>query len=127
MISEKGIYVVETKTWSKPTATSKIYFDRESISIDQHNPNKDVLNQVKAEANWLKNVMKESTGKHIPVKPVIVFPGWYIEASASSKQSDIWVLNPKALPTFIGNAPQTLSREEMMLISFSISRYIRAK
>ena len=37
------------------------------------------------------------------------------------------VINPKALPRFIENEPDIISREDMMLASFHISLYIRTK
>ena len=31
----------------------------------------------------------------------VVFPGGYIEPTAEARASDVWVLNPKALPSLI--------------------------
>jgi hypothetical protein len=85
------------------------------------------ITQVNAASNWLKNILKESTGKDFSVKPVILFPGWYVESTERGKKSNVWVLNPKALPTYIENQPDIISQEDMMLASFNISRFIRSK
>ncbi len=71
-------------------------------------------------------MIKDSTGKDFSVKPVVVFPGWYIESTYQKTQSKLWVLNPKVLPQFIENEPKVLLKEDMMLISYHLSRFVRA-
>jgi hypothetical protein len=128
IISRKGIYVIETKTYSKPEkGEPKIGFDGEKLTIKAHGEQTKPITQVKAASNWLKNILKETTGKDFSVKPVILFPGWYVESTEHGKKSNVWVLNPKALPTYIENQPDIISKEDMMLTSFHISRYIRSK
>jgi len=125
IISEHGVFVIETKTYSKPTDRKPlITFEQDNICINGFNTNSKILNQVSAASSWIRSVIKESTGKDIPVKPVIVFPGWYVEAK--NNKSDAWVLNPKGLPTYIENTPKTLTKEDMMMVSYHISRYIRS-
>ncbi len=85
------------------------------------------ITQVSAASNWLKEILLETTGKKFSIKPVILFPGWYVESTEQGKKSPVWVLNPKALPSFIENQPDIISQEDMMLASFHISRYIRTK
>jgi len=58
---------------------------------------------------------------------VILFPGWYIESNEQGKKSDTWVLNPKALPVFIKNQPETVSREDAQMVVYHLCRYVRAK
>lgn len=126
IISRKGIYVIETKTYSKPTkGEAKISFDGQSLDIKALGNQTKPITQVVAASNWLKNILFETTGKNFSIRPVILFPGWYIESIGQGKKSPIWVLNPKALPSFIENQPDIISQEDMMLASFHISRYIR--
>lgn len=126
VISEHGVFVVETKTYSKPArGEAKIFIDNEQLSINGFPCQTDIITQAKAEANWLKGIVKESSGKDISVKPVVVFPGWYIDSSSASKNLNVWVLNPKALPKYIENAPKVLSKEDIMLLSYHISRHFR--
>ena len=128
IISRKGIYVIETKTYSKPAkGEAKISFDGEKLTIKDFEIQSKPITQVKAASNWLKNILLETTGKSFLVKPVILFPGWYIEYTEQGKKSKIWVLNPKSLPGFIENQPDIISQEDLMLASFHISRYIRTK
>jgi hypothetical protein len=128
IISTKGIFVIETKTYSKPeSGEAKIHFDGEKISIEAAGVHTKPIIQVTASSKWLKDILSETTGKIFEVKPVILFPGWFVESTGKRKKSDIWVLNPKALPTYIDNLPNILSQEDMMLASFHISRYIRTQ
>lgn len=60
------------------------------------------------------------------LKKVVLFPGCLIEPTAESKQSDVWVLNPKALPAFIANSQKRLSGEDVRLVAFHLSRFVRA-
>jgi hypothetical protein len=73
----------------------------------------------------LKQIIKESTGKDIDVKKVVLFPGWFIEPTAESKESYVWVLNPKALPSFIANSREQLVSEDLNLVAYHLSRFVR--
>lgn len=126
LVANSGVYVVETKTYSKPdTGQARIIYTGKTLI--HHNGFKDdkPLIQVKAAANWLKGIIKESTGKNIEIKKIVLFPGWFIEPTAESRQSDVWVLNPKALPAFISNSREQLSGEDLNLVAFHLSRFVR--
>ena len=126
IISKKGIYVIETKTYSKPeNGSPKIYFDGKKQKVESLGELTKPIIQVNAASNWLKNILKETTGKMFTVKPVILFPGWFVESTKEAKKSNIWALNPKALPAYIENQPDIISQEDLMLASYHISRYIR--
>lgn len=125
-ISESGIYVIETKTYSKPDkGNAKILFKGETIVINEKTETEAPITQVKAAAHWLTKLLEETTGKKFIIKPVVVFPGWFVEPTYESKLSDVWVLNPKALPTFIKNSRAQLSPEDVKLASYHLSRYTR--
>ncbi|HBG62157.1 MAG: hypothetical protein A2Y03_00525 [Omnitrophica WOR_2 bacterium GWF2_38_59] len=128
IISTKGLYVIETKTYRKPLkGDSRITFDGKKLIIPGCKEQSGPIVQVNAAASWLKNRIQESTGKSFSVKPVILFPGWYVESTEKAKQSNVWVLSPKAFPTYIDNQPEVMTKEDMMLVVFHISRYICAK
>lgn len=83
------------------------------------------VEQAKAQAYWVAEVLKEGTGRSFAVKPVVVFLGWFVESAKGKGTSDLWVLNPKALPTFIDNEPQRFTPEDVKLAAYHLSRYIR--
>lgn len=123
VVSEKGIYLIETKTYSKPSkGEPKIHFDGEKIKIDGIGDKSEILKQVDAGSTWLKEILKESTGKEFKIKPVILFPGWFVE---SKTHNNYWLLNPKAFPKFIQNQKDILNKEDKKLASYHLGRYIR--
>ena len=69
--------------------------------------------------------MLESTGKEFVARPVIVFPGWFVE-NVTRKFNGVWVLEPKALPSFLKQEAVRLTSEEIKLASFHLSRFIRS-
>lgn len=71
-------------------------------------------------------MLEESTGRRFEVMPVVVFPGWFVEAAPGAQRA-MWVLEPKALPAFIANEPKRLAPEEVKLAAFHLSRYVRAR
>lgn len=119
------MFTVETKTWGKPSnGKAKVTFDGAEISVGGLQPDRDPIVQAKAQASWLKSMLLESTGKGFQVRPVIVFPGWYVENAAGGFR-DVWVLEPKALPTFLKNETRRLQLEDIKLAAFHLSRLIR--
>jgi hypothetical protein len=128
IISTKGIFLIETKTYSKPNdIDAQIHFDGSEITVDGLKLTNNPIVQSTASVKWLRNFLKESTGKEFLIKPVIVFPGWYIKPAEENKKSNCWVLNPKALPKFIDNEKTSITAEDVSLASYHLSRYIRAK
>ena len=124
IVSEHGVFSVETKTYSKPKkGECKIIYSEQGISIDGYKAEKKILIQVAAQKAWLENRVASLTGVKVAVRPVVVFPGWYIENR--NKGSEVWVLEPKALPSYIDNSPKILSEEKVRLISNHLSGYIR--
>jgi hypothetical protein len=126
VICEKGIYTIETKTYSKSSSgKSVIHFDGETIKVNGKLMERDAIEQAKSQAYWIGEILKESTGKVFPVKPVVVFPGWFVERAKGKDTANLWVLNPKALPSFISNEPQRIAAEDVQMAAYHLSRYIR--
>ena len=127
IIGPAGVFTIETKTWNKPRrGNSKIAFDGETLLMAGREPDRNPVIQAKAQASWLQRLLAESTGKTLPVRPVILFPGWYIEDSRASR-NDLWVLEPKALSAVLVQEQTRLSPEDVALAAFHLSRFIRAQ
>jgi len=125
LVAPSGVYVVETKTFSKPDkGEARIVYTGDTLIKNGFRDDKPLI-QVKAAANRLKQVIKESTGKDFDVKKVVLFPGKFIEPTAESRRSDVWVLEPKALGAFISNSRVQLSGEDLGLVGFHLSRFVR--
>ena len=117
---------METKTISKPrTGDARITFEGGQLRVGGFVPDRDPITQARAQAAWLRRVLAESTGREFQVRPVVVFPGWFVERSADAPR-DVWVLEPKALPDFLAQEPARLKPEDVNLANFHLSRYVRA-
>lgn len=125
IIGPAGVLTIETKTWSKPRRGSpKIAFDGETLLAAGREPERNPVIQAKAQANWLKGLLAESTGKTFAVRPVVLFPGWYIEDGRKGRK-DLWVLEPKGLQAFLAQEKPVLAPEDISLAAFHLSRFIR--
>ena len=125
LIGKKGIFVIETKTFSKPqSGQCKITFDGEKLSYNGTYESDKPIIQARAGVNWLKNYIKETTNKDFNVFSIVVFPGWFTESKATS--NDIWVLNPKGLTKYMQNKKDEILEEDVALISNRIELYIRS-
>jgi hypothetical protein len=126
IIGPAGVFTIETKTIQKPRRGSpRIKVDGDKVLIDGIEADRNPVVQAKAQASWLQRLLKESTSKSFHVRPVVVYPGWYVEQSRESRK-EIWVLEPKALPGFLANEPTVLPAEDIALASLHLSRFIRS-
>jgi hypothetical protein len=83
------------------------------------------VKQARAQAKWLQDLILETSGKRVPVRPVVVFPGWFVVPTAEAKSSEVWVLNPKALPAFIEHSDTQLAEADVHLVASHLTRYVR--
>jgi len=126
VVSEKGLFLIETKTYSKPMrGEPSIKYDGEKLSINGREPDRNPVVQAKSSARWIQDYLQETTGKRFPVKPVVLFPGWFIRTTVKLTPSDVWVLEPKAFPKFLANERNVLHLPDVHLAKSRIGKYIR--
>jgi hypothetical protein len=126
VVHQSGVYAIETKTYSKPDrGEAKILFDGQSVRIPGRELERDPVRQARAQAKWLQELILENSGKRVPVRPVVVFPGWFVVPTAEAKSSEVWVLNPKALPAFIEHSDTQLPEADVHLVACHLTRYVR--
>jgi hypothetical protein len=126
VVGPAGVFTVETKTWSKPArGEPRLDFDGEKVLAAGYEPERDPVVQAKAQAAWLRQLIEDSTGRRVFVRPVVVFPGWFVKQTEGSTR-EVWVLEPKALPGFLAHEAPRLGAEDVKLIGYHLSRYIRA-
>jgi hypothetical protein len=62
VISPHGIYLIETKTYSKPAKKeSAISFDRKDVFVDRRVVDRQPIRQAKALSKWLQELLQKST------------------------------------------------------------------
>ncbi|MEX2213236.1 MAG: nuclease-related domain-containing protein [Phycisphaeraceae bacterium] len=125
LIGPGGIFVLETKTRSKPARGDAIVrYDGDRVSVDGGPWDEEPVRQVKAAVSTVRRILEETTGRaDIPIRPVLLFPGWFIEGTSSGKL--VWVLEPKALPKWLPYEPTKLSLEDAALFHHRLSSHIR--
>jgi hypothetical protein len=124
VIGPRGVFTIETKTFSKPArgqATAEC--DGERILFNGLEPDRNPIAQARAASDWLRDLLFETTARKFPVKGVVVLPGWYVESTTAGRP-DMWVLNPKALPSFIEHEPVVLKDEDIALASSRLINYV---
>ena len=125
VVSTKGIFVIETKTYSKPDKNSKVHFDGESkLEIDGIGDKSSVIDQVMANSKWIQEILKKSTGRIFNTRPVVLFPGWWTDSDSHKK---VWVLEPKGLVKFIKNEKDNLPPEDVALVVDRLSIHVRSQ
>jgi hypothetical protein len=125
VISTHGIYAIETKTRTKPSSKARVVVEGDTLTVAGRVLDPNPIEQVTAAARWLENELKRSTGKRFFVRGVVVFPGWFVEQRGP--RGDLWVLEPKMLPGFIGQAPEMIAPTDVALAAYHLSRYVRSE
>ncbi len=128
VISPQGIFVIETKTFTKPAGhQAKVEFDGQKILVNGFEPSRNLVAQAEAERLWLQELVLQMSAKSFRTRAAIVFPGWYVINAKRTAASDIWVLNPRALPGFIAAEPEILKPEDIALVTHCLSVYVRSR
>lgn len=126
VISTKGIFLIETKTYSKPIkGKTEILFNGKELLFNGVSYGDDIIIQVKAEKKWLSDLIEELTARKYPVQPILVFPGWFVKME-NAFSSGISALNPDNLHVFLNNKKEVMSLEDVQFVSNYLSRHIRS-
>ncbi len=117
VIGTQGVFAIETKTWSKPTSGDpRIQFDGANLVVAGTRPSRDPVVQARAQAAWVAKTLEELTGRRYPVRPVVVFPGWFVERAPNPSARDVWVLEPKELRGWLAREPHMIPPKDVALI-----------
>jgi Nuclease-related domain len=129
VLSRRGFYAIETKTWSKPqTGDARIHLTETGIVANGRRPSRDPIAQVEAAAKWLTRFLEDSSTKRFAVRGTVLFPGWFIERMSPAWRQTPgrpWVLEPKALAAFIEREPQDITEDELRRAASSLKQYVR--
>lgn len=85
VIGPPGVFAVETKGRSKMLSSDRDAKKQFRVSYQKgvlqfpNGSDKDAVPQAERQAAWVRQWLTQSTGQPVPVKPVIVLPGWYVE------------------------------------------------
>ncbi len=123
LVGPQGLFLVETRTGARPArGVGRIRYDGETLTVVGRRGDRDPIQQAMAQARWVADLVSDSSGRNCFVRPVVLFPGWFVERLA--RATSVWVLNPKTLPTLVEREPRRLSAEDIQLIASHLSHYV---
>jgi len=125
IVSPKGVFAVETKTFSKPAkGEAVVKYDGERILVNGREPDRNPVVQARAVRDWIRELLLDTTAIRFPVRGVVVFPGWWVESPKGKTRPDVWVLNEKAFVKFIENEAVVIDEADVALASSRLVNYI---
>lgn len=99
-VSNRGVFVFETKAIRKPLQglrdgeeNHRVKVEGGKLFLPKRIVNGEPIRQAERNAKWVSDWLTGSGAKRIPVIPVVVIPGWFIEGEKEGTQ----VLNEKRL------------------------------
>lgn len=126
LVMRRGVFVIETKTWSKRGRNPKISARTGRLYKDGFPVDPNPLDQARAEADWLRDMLKDCTAKTFPVQAVVLFPGWMVDEDADAEtKAKAWALNPTRLRYFLKKAPIKLDEADVALVADRIALHVR--
>jgi hypothetical protein len=84
LIGPAGVFALDTKTLSIPAdRAARIVYDGTRLRIDGKDSadfgDRRPLDQAQGEAAALARMLLSCTGEDVPVQPVLLYPGWWVE------------------------------------------------
>lgn len=109
VLTPAGVFAFETKARRKPKDVPeghKVFFHGDHLTSSlSKKPQRRDLEQVTGNARWLSKKLSAYNATEIPVQPVLVIPGWFVERKAKGEVS---VLNEKQIPGFLNSRSAVL-------------------
>ena len=126
LIGPKGIFTIETKYRKKPLrGECKVIYDGNQVSINGQTADRDPIAQALGQAAWIRDYLKSCTALNaIPVIPIVVYPGWYIDYLQAG-DAKVKVANEQLIWPCIQNSPHTLDPHDAKLIESRLTDYIQ--
>ena len=124
LVGPAGVFAVETKTWSKGKKET-ITSDGETLRRNGVRIEPNPIEQARANAKWLNNLIRETTAESFFVIPLVVFPGWWVECIVKEPQTI--VLNPEQVKGLLKTFPTRLKESEIALIASRLELVARGK
>jgi hypothetical protein len=130
VLTSAGVFSIETKCRRKPRGIApdgqqghKLIFDGQKLIFPHPIPaDRNGLDQAQNNATWLANKLTALNGAPVPVTPVLVFPGWWVDLKGKGPVS---VLNHKLLPGFFNGRKSNLSEQQHRAIANQLDERCR--
>ncbi len=126
LVGPKGIFTIETKYRKKPVrGECKVIYDGNQVSINGQAPDRDPIAQALGQSAGVRDYLKSCTAlPSIPVTPLVVFPGWYVDYLQAG-DAKVKVANEQLIWPCIQSSPHTLAPHDAKLIESRLTDYIQ--
>lgn len=125
VICERGIFVIETKTWRKPLrGNTKLRTHNGQLYKGDFPAPGEPVAQAMAEAQWFSDLLRAKTGRGYRCQPVLAFPGWFVEPMDNATKAKAWVLHPDALLAFIDHERPRLAPQDVHMAVAAVMQHL---
>jgi hypothetical protein len=129
LVGPCGILTVETKTRLKPargaaSGAAEVQYDGEHVRVSGYEQDRCPVVQAKAQARQLRDLAFRLAGKPIPVRAVVLYPGWYV-AQPQGVKPEVWVLNPKMFEAYLDHEDRAISDEDIEFVFGRLADWVR--
>ena len=125
IVGPAGVFTIETKAWSKPAkGSAEITFDGESLLAAGREPERNPVVQAKAQANWLRQILAESTGKPIRCLAGGAVPRLVREEQSRELQGPVGAGTESLHQVSCQRESKVERPEDISLASFHLSQFI---
>ncbi len=125
VVGPGGVFVIETKTASKPPGQVAIDYDGERLLIAGKAPDRDPLKQARACRDRVAEIVVPVFGRRPKIRPVVLYPGWWV--NKQPKDAEVWVLNTDAFEKWVANEPMVLRPQEIEVLGMALEAHIRTR
>ncbi|MBK9990573.1 MAG: NERD domain-containing protein [Verrucomicrobia bacterium] len=118
VVGATGVFAIQTKSRTRGTprpgfAEHKIIFDGQKL-VYPWGDDFQGLELARDRAVWLESWLAQILGRQVPVQPILVFPGWWVEEHAINT---VRVLNPKQIPAVVNRNTPMLTEEQVETVT----------
>jgi hypothetical protein len=124
VLSTRGLFCIETKTLSKLPSAPKARYDGQRLFLPGIGDYSHALAQAQRNAETLGRLCRDLTGRSYPVRPVVTFPGWFIEGPEQPWKPAVWAMNPKVVCAMIRGAPEKISSDDVRALIHHLRQHI---
>jgi hypothetical protein len=130
VVTPAAVFAIETKTRRKARGTApdgqkghEVIFDGQQLRFPAPmSADRSGLEQARRNAEWLSVKLTILNGCPIPVIPVLVLPGWWVEATG---KGPVTAINHNQLPGFLSGRAATISPERQRAIAAQLEERTR--
>lgn len=132
VISPRGVYAVETKSFRKPRDAGdardgvghQVHYDGATLRFPDFRTS-DPIKQAERQAQWLRRTLRNALQREVPVIPIVALPGWFVTRTEEGKRASVQVFTPMGRGAeFMAWDPVRLGADERQVIAETLaSRY----